>query len=160
MRHYRGYPPTTRAALQPTGSWRAGAAKVDLTPTSGFPMGGHSLVGQTARGYWTRLYVSAIYLEDPDGRRLALVSCDLWSMPAGLADRVAELVASNRRGERRPADRIILTRDQLVLAATHTHQSPGNFSSASAYNTFASPHPGFDRRLFEFLAHRISEAIH
>ena len=122
-------------------------------------MGGHSLEGQTARGYWTRLYANAIYLEDPDGRRLALVSCDLWSMPAGLADRVAELVASDRRGEQRPADRIVLTRDQLLLAATHTHQSPGNYSTASSYNTFGSPHPGFDRRLFEFLAHRISEAI-
>lgn len=152
-------PPTMAAPPKPTGSWRAGAAKVDLTPTPGFPMGGHSLVGQTARGYWTRLYASAIYVEDPDGRRLALVSCDLWSMPAGLADRVAELVASDRRGGRRPADRVVLARDQLVLAATHTHQSPGNFSSASAYNTFGSPRPGFDRRLFEFLAYRISEAI-
>jgi len=123
-------------------------------------MGGHSLVGQTARGYWTRLYANAIYVEDPGGHRVVLVSCDLWSMPAGLADRVAELVATDRRGEGRPPDRIVLARDQLLLAATHTHQSPGNFSSASAYNTFGSPHPGFDKRLFEFLAHRISEAIH
>jgi neutral ceramidase len=152
-------PPTVAAPPEPTGSWRAGAARVDLTPTPGFPMGGHSLEGQTARGYWTRLYANAIYLEDPEGQRLALVSCDLWSMPAGLADRVAELVAADRRGGQRPADRIVLTRDQLLLAATHTHQSPGNYSTASAYNTFGSPHTGFDRRLFEFLAHRISEAI-
>jgi neutral ceramidase len=152
-------PPTVAAPPEPTGSWRAGAARVDLMPTPGFPMGGHSLEGQTARGYWTRLYANAIYLEDPEGQRLALVSCDLWSMPAGLADRVAELVAADRRGGQRPADRIVLTRDQLLLAATHTHQSPGNYSTASAYNTFGSPHTGFDRRLFEFLAHRISEAI-
>jgi neutral ceramidase len=152
-------PPLLSAPLRPTGTWRAGAAKVDLTPMPGFPMGGHSRAGQTARGYWTRLHANAIYLEEPHGRRLALVSCDLWSMPAGLADRVAELVASDDRGRRQAPERVVLSRDQIVLAATHTHQSPGNFSTASGYNTFASPHTGFDPRLFEFLAQRISAAI-
>jgi neutral ceramidase len=152
-------PPLLSAPLRPTGAWRAGAAKVDLTPMPGFPMGGHSRAGQTARGYWTRLHANAIYIEEPHGRRLALVSCDLWSMPAGLADRVAELVASDDRGRRLAPERVVLSRDQIVLAATHTHQSPGNFSTASGYNTFASPHTGFDPRLFEFLAQRISAAI-
>ncbi len=132
--------------------FQAGAARVDITPVPGFPMGGHSVAGQIARGVWNRLDARAIYLEDAQGHSLALVACDLWSLPAGLADRVAELVAADPAGAR-------LGRDQIVLAATHTHQSPGNFSSCALYNDFASVKRGFDRRLFEFLAHRIAGVI-
>jgi neutral ceramidase len=150
-------PPVLAAPPEATGTWRAGAATADLTPMPGFPMGGYSVAGQTARGHWTRLRARAIYLEDPAGHRMALVACDLWSMPGGLADRVAELLAEDPRG--RTPRGLLLARGQLLLAATHTHQSPGNFSSASAYNTFASPRVGFDRGLFEFLAHQIRDAI-
>lgn len=134
--------------LPPTGAFQAGAARVDLTPMPGFPMGGHSVAGTTARGYWTRLFARAIYLEDGSGWPLVLVSCDLWSIPAALADRVAELVAPLGIG-----------REHIILAATHTHQSPGNFSSSELYNQFASRWQGFDSRLFEYLAQRIAGAI-
>jgi neutral ceramidase len=81
-----------------------------------------------------------------------MVSADLWAMPAGLADRVAELVAGSR-GIRQ------LAREQIILAATHTHNGPGNFSSTFLYNELASQQSGFDRRLFDFLAHRIADVI-
>ena len=139
-------------SLPTTGTLHAGAAKVDLTPIPGFAMGGHSIGGTVARGYWTRLFARAIYLEDAAGNSIVLVSCDLWSMPAGLGDRVAEILASEA-GVRH------LGRGQIVLAATHTHQSPGNFSSARLYNDFAQRWAGFDDHLFEFLAHRIATAI-
>lgn len=135
-----------------TGEFRAGAAKEELTPPPGYPMGGHSQAGRVALGFWSRLHARAVFLQDAAGRGLVLVSCDLWSLPAGLADRVAELVASE------PFN-LPLARDQIVLAATHTHQSPGNFSSCRLYNEFASPEAGFDRDLFEFLAGRIALAI-
>src|SRR5687767_7666911 len=82
------------AGSMPGGSDRfhAGAAKSDLTPPPGFPTGGYSLAGSITRGQWGRLYARALYLEDPRGSNLALVACDLWSMPAGLGDRVAELL--------------------------------------------------------------------
>jgi neutral ceramidase len=83
---------------------------------------------------------------------MAMVSCDLWAIPAGLADKAAEL-AITRYG----ADR--LGREQIVIAATHTHHSPGNFSSSRLYNTLASPEHGFDRELFDFLADRIAWVI-
>jgi neutral ceramidase len=47
----------------------------------------------------------------------------------------------------------------MILAATHTHNGPGNFSSSKLYNQMASPEGGFDRDLFDFLAHRIAGAI-
>ena len=135
-----------------TGEFRVGAAKVDITPMPGFPMGGYSAAGRISRGVWMRLHARAVCFEDAAGRTLALVSADLWAVPAGFADRVAELV-SRDYGVRR------LGREQIVLAATHTHNGPGNFSSSFAYNELASPQSGFDRKLFEFLAHRIASAI-
>ncbi len=135
-----------------SGKFQAGAAKADLTPPPGYPMGGFSFIGKTARGWWTRLHARVVYLEDAAGASVALVACDLWSVPAGLADRVAELLAAT------PETRH-LGRDRLVLAATHTHHSPGNYSTSRLYNAFASPKHGFDRDLFEFLAHRIAGAV-
>jgi neutral ceramidase len=140
------------ASKEATGVFRAGAGKEDITPPPGFPMGGFSIIGRTARGYWTRLFARAIYLEDHEGDAIVLVICDLWSIPGGLSDRVAELVAREEAGRH-------LGRGQIVLAATHTHHSPGNFSTSPMYNQFASPRAGFDARLFDFLAHRIAAAI-
>jgi len=135
-----------------SGSFRAGAAKVDLTPLPGYPMGGHGPAGKVARGYWTRLYARAFYLEDAEGHPLVLVSCDLWSIPGGLGDRVAELIHED-------PDCGHLGREQLVIAATHTHHSPANYSTSAAYNSLAGPKPGFDGVLFELLARRIAEAV-
>jgi neutral ceramidase len=132
--------------------FRAGAARVDLTPPPGYPMGGFSSIGQVARGHWTRLHARAVHLQDARGRAIAMVSCELWSISAGLADRVAERLGDD------PVTAHI-GREQLVLAATHTHHSPGNYSSSLAYNAFASPKAGFDRDLFEHYAERIHHAI-
>jgi neutral ceramidase len=143
--------PTPEPAVPPR-QFQVGAAKLDLTPMPGYPMGGMSAAGKLSRGVWTRLYARAVAFEDAEGNSMAMVSCDLWAMPAGLADRVAELVATDYGAPQ-------LGREQIVLAATHTHHSPGNYSSSPFYNTLASPESGFDRDLFDFLSHRIAGAI-
>ncbi len=135
-----------------SGTLQVGSAMVELTPPAGVPMGGYGPDGQVSRGFWLRLYARAIYIEDESGDAVVLVATDLWSMSAGLADRVAERVRSDPDGE-------TLGREQILLAATHTHQSPAAFSSSIAYNALAANHPSFDPDLFEFLATRISEAI-
>ncbi len=136
----------------PPRHFQVGAAKVDLTPMPGYPMGGMAAAGKLSRGVWTRLHARAVAFEDAEGNSMAMVSCDLWAMPAGLADRVAELVATDYGAPR-------LGREQIVIAATHTHHGPGNYSSSPLYNTLASPEAGFDRDLFDFLSHRIAGAI-
>jgi neutral ceramidase len=136
----------------PTGSFLVGAANVDITPVPGYPMGGHSKAGKFSRGHWLRLRARAIVMEDASGRRLALVSADLWAVPGGLTDRVLELI-----GRKNSSCRI--GTDSLVLAATHTHQSPGNYSSSSAYDFLASPGYFHDPEMFDFLAARIATAV-
>lgn len=139
------------SATPPTGEFRAGSASVDLTPPPGISMGGHGSAGRIARGTWTRLYARALYLEDKDGSPLLLITCDLWAIPAGLADRVAELLGTS-------PPPVPISRNQLILAATHTHQGPANFSSSPVYNSLASPVIGFDKELFDFLSQRIASA--
>jgi neutral ceramidase len=133
---------------QDTGVFRAGVARVEITPPPGYPSGGHGMAGGVARGYSTRLWVRAFYLSDGQGHQLVLGSADLFVLPGSLHDRVAKNVA-----------RLGVAPGEILLAATHTHQSPGNFASASVYNEFGSRESGYAPELFEFLVSRVTEAV-
>lgn len=131
---------------------RAGASRVDITPPPGFPMGGHSIEGQVAIGTWTRLKARTIYVEDANGSGLSLTITDLWGVPAGLNDRVAELVAQTDGMQH-------LGREHVVVAATHTHHGPANFATSRLFARFVGPEPGFDPALFDFIAARIADSV-
>ena len=146
----------------------AGVARIDTTPPPGYPNGGDGPAASVSRGYWTRLHARAFFFQDSDGRRLAMVSCDLFAFPEGLHAKVAQLLNTDwPRLRRIGTEHGLLTReksipispDQLILAATHTHQGPGNFLTSKVYNEFGSLYSGFDGKLFDFLAERIAAAI-
>ncbi len=140
---------------------QAGASRVDLTPIPGIPLGGYSTEGKVSRGFWTRLGARSIYLEDAGGKSLVVVTTDLMIMPAGLADRVVALL-HEPTGGLPPGVGVPLTRigrENLLLAATETHQSPGNFFDSELYNSYSSAQAGFDTELFEFLARQITKGI-
>ena len=88
-------------------------------------MGGAGPAGRFGRGYWTRLYARAFYFRDVNGRSLVLVSCDLAAVSGGLQMEVA--LRLHARG-------VNLTRENLILAATHVHQGPGDFMSFALYD--------------------------
>jgi neutral ceramidase len=119
-------------------------------------MGGLSTGGQIARGYWLRLHARALYFEDAPGSAFALVACDLWSIPTGLSDRTAEIYA-----ELRAANDALppLGRSQIVLSASHTHHSPGHFSTDRFFAAFGAKGAGYDGQLLEFFARRFAHAI-
>lgn len=130
----------------------AGAAKIDITPFPGFPMAAYGPSNRYSRGVWTRLHARATYLEDSAGDAIVFVACDLWSMPGGLADRVAELLHSKYKLYH-------IAREQLAIAATHTHTSPAAFSTCAAHNAFAGNDIGFSHDLYQWLAERIACAV-
>jgi neutral ceramidase len=132
----------------------AGVAKIDMTPPAGFPTGGHGPAGALARGYWTRLFVRALFFADRSGSPIILVSFDSFAVPGGLSAAV-----SQRIGERWSKEGLRISPDAIVIAATHTHQGPGNYLSAGTYNQYGSKYPGFDKRLFDFLVDRTVTAI-
>ncbi|WP_375771279.1 neutral/alkaline non-lysosomal ceramidase N-terminal domain-containing protein [Archangium gephyra] len=144
------------AAPRPLDRFSAGVATEDITPPPGFPTGGHGPEGGLPRGHWMRLRARAFFFEDRAGRTLALVSCDLFALPGGLHAKVAERIAA-KAAEQKLA--VSLPPESLILAATHTHHSPGNYMTARVYNQFGSAYSGFSKPLFEFLAERIADAV-
>jgi neutral ceramidase len=132
---------------------QVGASQVNITPYPGFPMGGYGSGGKISRGKWLDLFVKTTYIQDSRGNRLAIVSCDLWSVPIGLGLKVGEILSKELD------DIYHLGSNQILLCATHTHNSQAGFSTSEAYNALASPIAGFDPKMFEFLVDMITESI-
>jgi hypothetical protein len=140
----------------------AGVGRADITPPTGYVLGGWVRADRTGEGVHTRLNATAIVLQRGD-RKVALVSMDLFMIPGGLlkeaADRNADLGFS----------------EQNVLAsASHTHAGPTGFANFNTYNTtapsiqtidrpetfvrfFDAPPP--DPQLYTFLVERLALAI-
>jgi neutral ceramidase len=71
----------------------------------------------------------------------------------GLSLHVSELL--NREED----PRYHLGAEQILLCATHTHNSQAGFSTSEAYNSLASPISGYDAKMFNFLSKNVSQAI-
>jgi len=132
----------------------AGAYQMDITPAFGHGMSGFGdHLAKISAGVSSRLYVTSNYILDPNGRYLVLVSCDLWSFPIGLGDYVIAILHES------PNPMHHISRENVLFAATHTHHSQGNFSTAFGYNQGSGAIPGFDEKMFQFIGDRIAYAI-
>jgi neutral ceramidase len=94
--------------------WKAGAARVEITPEDPIWMAGYGVRDGPARGTLQPLSAKALALEDGAGRRLVLVTADLIGFPAGFTDGVAARLAE-------PAG---LSREEIFFNASHTHAGP------------------------------------
>ena len=94
--------------------WKAGAARVGITPDEPMWMAGYASRTQPAAGKYSDLWVKALVLEDSGGRRAALLSFDL----VGIDRELAAAICS------RLEDRFALARRQVALCFTHTHSGP------------------------------------
>ena len=91
-----------------------GAAKVDITPPVGTLLAG-ALRPRESQGVGSRLYASALVIEDEWGSRLALVALDLISVDRGNAGDAAVRLASQATG---------IPESHICLACSHTHTGP------------------------------------
>jgi len=96
------------------GPWKAGLAKIAITPTKSLWMAGFSARTKPSEGVIHELHAKALALEDELGRWAVLVTADLIGLPAVVASRIAEQV-KNRYG---------IARDRLMLNCSHTHSGP------------------------------------
>src|SRR2546430_650983 len=94
--------------------FRAGAASVKITPDEPMWLAGFAVRTEPSKGKLSDLFVKALALEDANGNLVVIVSMDLIAISRSVAHRVA--VAAR--------DRLGLSRDQLLLCATHTHYGP------------------------------------
>ncbi len=103
-----------RAGAQAEGGWKAGAAKVNITPKVKMWLSGYGGRTKPAEGKLTDLWAKALALEDPAGQRALLVTMDLVGIERSLAaDACAEL--KRKYG---------LPREAVILSVSHTHTGP------------------------------------
>ena len=149
------------AAAQ-SGTLRAGVGKADITPRTGYYLGGWTRADRVAGGQHTRLFSRAMVLER-GGRKVALAQVDLFMVPGGLVKHVGEALAD--RG---------LSEQNILISASHTHSGPGGYGNFATLNTAApsletatdpfsffgllDPPPA-DPQLYAFLVDRIATAI-
>lgn len=108
-------PAATPNQLQPTNTiWKAGTARVKITPEKPMWMAGYGYRDHPAEGKLTDLWAKAIALEDRAGRRAVLVTLDLLGL-----DRTSSTSIFARLEKRYG-----LRRDQVNLCASHTHSGP------------------------------------
>jgi hypothetical protein len=96
------------------GSWRAGCARIDITPAASMWMAGFAARTQPSRGVALPLHAKALALEDGHGRRAAIVTLDLLGVTGAMRARIAAAVSRRHR----------VSGDRLLLAASHTHCGP------------------------------------
>ena len=94
--------------------WKAGVARVVITPQELMWMAGYGARDKPAEGKLQDLCAKALALESPTGERLVLVTTDLVGLPA----RLTEPVAGSLR------DKHGLTRAQIMFTSSHTHSGP------------------------------------
>jgi neutral ceramidase len=142
------------AAPAHAGTLRAGVGRADITPPTGYFMLGWARGDARIAGQSTRLYARVLVLER-DGRKVALVSEDLNSIPGGMVVQAIARVAALGYTER-----------NVVVSASHTHGGPSGFSNFNFKNT-VNPTPKApdavesspDPALYAFMVRRLAEAI-
>ena len=141
---------------------RAGVGKADITPKTGYVLGGWTRADRTGNGQHTRLFSRAMVLEQ-NGRKVALVQVDLFMIPGGMVKHIGERLAD-----------LGLSEQNILISASHTHSGPTGFANFETLNTAApsletatdpfsfaalfNPPPA-DPQLYRFLTDQISTAI-
>ena len=144
------------------GTLRAGVGKADVTPRTGYVLGGWVRGDRHGQGVHTRLFSRALVLER-DGRKVALVQLDLFMTPGGMLKQIGDALASRGFSEQ-----------NILISATHTHSGPGGYANFNTLNTTApsvetvtdpssffgllAPGPP-DPQLYAFLSKQIATAI-
>jgi Neutral/alkaline non-lysosomal ceramidase, N-terminal len=95
-------------------SWKAGLAKVRITPRDSLWMAGYAARTKPSEGTQQDLYAKTLAIEDGSGHRAVLVTTDLLGFPRTVSEKIASRV-QQKYG---------LSRDHLLLNSSHTHSGP------------------------------------
>jgi len=102
------------ASMGAEATWKAGAAKANITPDQFMWMAGYAARTKPAEGKMTDLWAKALAIEDPAGKRVVLVTLDLVGIERGLSAPLCEKL-QKKYG---------LERSQIAINCSHTHSGP------------------------------------
>ena len=94
--------------------WRAGTARVNITPPAGLWMTGYAARDKPAEGTAQDLWVKALAFADPAGNRGVLLTLDLCGIPRQVSETAAAEIMR----------RYQLPRSAVMTNVSHTHCSP------------------------------------
>src|SRR5687767_11938660 len=72
--------------------WKAGVAKVRITPTNAIWLTGFAARTNVSQGKLHELYVKVLALEDANGKKAILITSDLLGFPASVSENIAAQV--------------------------------------------------------------------
>ncbi len=104
----------TTVALADAPAWKAGAAKVAITPKEPMWMAGYAARTRPADGKLTELWAKAIVLEDHDGHRGVVLTLDLVGIDRTLSQALCDSLK----------EQYGLQREQIAICTSHTHSGP------------------------------------
>jgi hypothetical protein len=95
-------------------AFKAGAGRVDITPTEPVWLSGYSARTHASEGVLMPIWTKALAIENSPRDRIVIVTTDVIGIPREVADRVAA----------RLEEQYHLPRSRLLLNASHTHTGP------------------------------------
>jgi hypothetical protein len=95
-------------------TWKAGVAKVNITPQTYMWMAGYAARTKPAESKMTDLWAKALALEDPMGKKAVLVTLDLVGIERGFSAPLCEKLQK----------KYDLDRSQIAINCSHTHSGP------------------------------------
>lgn len=118
----------TSQSADAAADWKAGLAKIVITPDQPTWMAGYAARNKPSAGKLHDLYAKALAVQDARGNRVVIVTTDLLGLPGALTSEVSEH-ANKSYG---------LRRAQILFNSSHTHTGPVvNSSLAGAYELTA-----------------------
>ena len=93
--------------------WKAGVARAVITPEKGVWLAGYGSK-RAPDGKLHELWMKALALEDPEGRRVVLITSDFQGVPKMMSDRVFKQVEQ----------KFGVQRHQIMFTFSHNHCGP------------------------------------
>ncbi len=94
--------------------WKAGSAKLAITPKEPVWMAGYGSRDHPSEGALHDLWAKALVLEDPSGSRAVLITVDICGISRPLSSAVRDAIQQAHG----------LDRSRVVIACSHTHSGP------------------------------------
>lgn len=94
--------------------WKAGVARVMITPQQSMWMAGYAARDRPSEGTMHDLWAKALAFEDAEGRQSVLVTTDLLGLPKDLSDNIRKRLEAEYG----------LSDAQVILNSSHTHSGP------------------------------------